>query len=70
MAIEDNTPYQRHQNEEKFTLRERMSGAINALSISPEGNAVAIAGRESKSTEATEFTKTYFYFSFEGHFNS
>jgi hypothetical protein len=47
-----------------------MSGAINALSISPERNAVAIAGRESKSTEATEFTETYFYFSFEGHFNS
>ncbi|KAI8887732.1 WD40 repeat-like protein [Backusella circina FSU 941] len=46
MAIDDITNYQRYPNEEKFTLRERMSGAINALSISPEGNAVAIAGRE------------------------
>lgn len=33
---------------ENYTMRERMSGAINALSISPEGNSVVVAGRESK----------------------
>lgn len=32
---------------ENYTMRERMSGAINALSISPEGNSVVVAGRES-----------------------
>lgn len=28
-------------------MRERMSGAINALSVSPDGNSVVVAGRES-----------------------
>ncbi|KAI8072162.1 WD40-repeat-containing domain protein [Gilbertella persicaria] len=32
--------------EESYIMRERMSGAINALSISPDGNAVVVAGRE------------------------
>jgi hypothetical protein len=34
--------------DQNYTMRERMSGAINALSISPEGNSVVVAGRESK----------------------
>jgi hypothetical protein len=34
--------------EDNYTLRERMSGAINALSVSPDGNSVVVAGRESK----------------------
>lgn len=34
--------------EDKYTMRERMSGAINALSVSPDGNSVVVAGRESK----------------------
>lgn len=29
-------------------LRERLSGAINAISISPDNNAVVVAGREGK----------------------
>jgi hypothetical protein len=33
--------------DENYTMRERMSGAINALSIAPDGNAVVVAGRES-----------------------
>ncbi|KAG2203871.1 hypothetical protein INT46_001123 [Mucor plumbeus] len=32
--------------EDNYTLRERMSGAINALSVSPDGNSVVVAGRE------------------------
>ncbi|OBZ85920.1 WD repeat-containing protein 24 [Choanephora cucurbitarum] len=31
---------------EEYITRERLSGAINALSISPDGNAVVVAGRE------------------------
>lgn len=34
--------------ESTHAKRERMSGAINALSLSPEGNSVVVAGRESK----------------------
>lgn len=34
--------------DENYIMRERMSGAINALSIAPDGNAVVVAGRESK----------------------
>lgn len=34
--------------EDNYTMRERMSGAINALSVSPDGNSVVVAGRESK----------------------
>lgn len=31
-----------------ITLRSRMSGAINAISLAPDGEAVVVAGRESK----------------------
>lgn len=48
--------------EDKYTMRERMSGAINALSVSPDGNSVVVAGRESTpwtiSTAATTRTNT------------
>lgn len=53
---------------ENFTMRERMSGAINALSISPEGNSVVVAGRESKRKKTTDQVETFilnFPFSFE-----
>lgn len=33
--------------EGNYAKRERMSGAVNALSLSPEGNSVVVAGRES-----------------------
>ncbi|KAG0749967.1 hypothetical protein G6F57_004287 [Rhizopus arrhizus] len=36
----------RSLDQDNFILRERLSGAINAISISPEGNAVVVAGRE------------------------
>lgn len=38
-------PYQ-----QPIALRARMSGAINAISLAPDGEAVVIAGRESKPT--------------------
>lgn len=53
---------------ENFTMRERMSGAINALSISPEGNSVVVAGRESKRKKTTDQVEIFilnFPFSFE-----
>lgn len=36
-------------DQDESIIRERLSGAINAISMSPEGNAVVVAGRESKS---------------------
>ncbi|KAI8054842.1 WD40-repeat-containing domain protein [Thamnidium elegans] len=47
--------------ESNYAKRERMSGAINALSLSPEGNSVVVAGREILkilSINKTEITET------------
>jgi hypothetical protein len=44
---------------ENYTLRERMSGAINALSIAPDGKAVVVAGRESK-TKKKKIQKLFY----------
>ncbi|KAL9547640.1 hypothetical protein PS6_007035 [Mucor atramentarius] len=48
--------------EDKYTMRERMSGAINALSVSPNGNSVVVAGREILKVfniENSEITETH-----------
>ncbi|KAI9257798.1 WD40-repeat-containing domain protein [Helicostylum pulchrum] len=47
--------------EGNYAKRERMSGAVNALSLSPEGNSVVVAGREILkilSINKTEITET------------
>lgn len=51
----------RSLDQDNFILRERLSGAINAISISPEGNAVVVAGREGIVTlYLVNFTLTFF----------